>query len=303
MLRPGAPPASVGDAVPGAAGPGTENGLAAIGPGLVASASTAPPAVVSPVVPDAGIDWAALRRLTAARIGLGRAGPAIATADHLAFQAAHALARDAVHAELDLDALGADVAALGLHPVALRSACPDLAAFLSRPDLGRQLAPEAAGLLVPDPGGCDLSLLLLGGLSATAVARHAVPLLRALLPGLAGWRIGPVAVVGHGRVALGDAVAAGLGARLSVVLVGERPGLSAPDSLGAYVTWEPRVGRSDAERNCLSNIRPEGMSYAEAAGRLLWLMREARRLGVSGVALKDGSDAGVVEEGKKALLF
>ena len=259
------------------------------------------------------IDWVGLRRLTAARIGLARAGSAIATADHLAFQAAHALARDAVHAPLDLEALAEAVAALGLQPVALRSACADGTEFLTRPDLGRRLAPESLAALsrmasadaasvpaAPSAAPCDVAFVMVGGLSAVAVQRHAAPLLGAVLPRLRarGWSIGPVGLVGHGRVALGDVVGEALGARLVVVLIGERPGLSAPDSLGAYVTWGPRPGRSDAERNCLSNIRPEGMGTEAAAARLAWLMQAAGERGLTGVALKDESDVAVLGAGE-----
>jgi ethanolamine ammonia-lyase small subunit len=208
--------------------------------------------------------WDALRRLTAARIGLSRAGPGIATNDHLAFRAAHALARDAVTASLDL----------------------------ARPDLGRALAPHAAAQLAARVDGEDIVFMLAGGLSAGAVQAHAAPLLALVLPALLAQerRIGPACLVGYGRVALGDAVGAALGARLIVVLIGERPGLSAPDSMGAYLTWSPRIGRTDAERNCLSNIRPAGMDYPEAARRMLWLIQQAFGRQLTGVALKDASD-------------
>jgi ethanolamine ammonia-lyase small subunit len=236
--------------------------------------------------------WEMLRQLTAARIGLSRAGPGIATADHLGFRAAHALARDAVAASLDLAALAAAVAALGLRPLLIESGCADRATYLARPDLGRTLAPESAAQLRAAADAPDIAFLLAGGLSARAVQCHAVPLLTLVVPALlaAGWRVGPACLVGFGRVALGDAVGAALGARLVVVLIGERPGLSAPDSMGAYLTWSPLIGRSDAERNCLSNIRPAGMDFSEAAHRLLWLVREAFARQLTGVTLKDGSD-------------
>ena len=234
--------------------------------------------------------WDVLRALTMARIGLRRTGASVATTDHLAFQAAHALARDAVHGSLDLDALARDLQAVGLAPLRLECACPDQATHLLRPDLGRVLAPASAAALDTVAGECDAVFLLAGGLSAQAVARHAAPLLAHLLPGLAGWRIGPACLVERGRVALGDEVASPLGAELVVVLIGERPGLSSPDSLGAYLTWNPHAGRTDAERNCLSNIRPDGLRYDEAARRLLWLMRQARSRRLSGIGLKDESD-------------
>lgn len=237
------------------------------------------------------IDWTPLRRLTAARIGLRRAGVSVGTADHLAFRMAHALARDAVHAELDTGALAREVAGLGLVPRVLASACPDTHAFLSRPDLGRVLSLESANSLREAPTGFDVVFALVGGLSARGVAGHAVPLLAALLPRLRHWRIGPACLVGRGRVALGDEIGAALDAAIVVVLIGERPGLTAPDSLGAYLTWQPRPGRRDAERNCLSNIRPDGLPVADAAARLAWLMTQARALRLTGVALKDGSAA------------
>jgi ethanolamine ammonia-lyase small subunit len=233
-----------------------------------------------------------LRQLTAARIGLARAGPGIATCDHLGFRAAHALARDAVAAPLDVAALAEAVAAIGLRPMLIDSGCADRPTYLARPDLGRTLSPQSGERLRTQTDGADIVFLLAGGLSARAVQCHAVPLLALVLPALraSGWRVGPACLVGFGRVALGDAVGAALGARLVVVLIGERPGLSAPDSMGAYLTWSPSIGRSDAERNCLSNIRPAGMDYPEAAHRLLWLAREAFARQLTGVTLKDASD-------------
>jgi ethanolamine ammonia-lyase small subunit len=247
--------------------------------------------------------WPMLRQLTAARIGLLRAGPGIATADHLGFRAAHALARDAVAAALDVAALAAAVAALGLRPVAIDSGCADRPSFLARPDLGRTLAPDSAARLRGEAEGADIVFLLAGGLSAGAVQCHAVPLLSLVLPALraGGLRIGPACLVGFGRVALGDAVGAALGARLVVVLIGERPGLSAPDSMGAYLTWSPTVGRSDAERNCISNIRPAGLDYPAAARLLLWLTREAFARQLTGVTLKDASDAARLPDARDVL--
>jgi ethanolamine ammonia-lyase small subunit len=237
--------------------------------------------------------WDALRRATAARIGLARAGASIATRDHLAFQAAHAQARDAVASRLDVTTLRAQLGAAGCASLALQSGCADLPTFLRRPDLGRRLAPAAAALLAAEPGGVDVAFVISGGLAAAGVAANAPALLAALLPTLRhwGWSIAPVVVVELGRVAVGDEVGERLAARLVVVLVGERPGLSSPDSMGAYLTWAPRVGRSDAERNCLSNIRPAGLKLADAAYRLLWLIGAAAERQLSGVTLKDESEA------------
>lgn len=233
--------------------------------------------------------WTALRAYTPARIALGRAGAALPTGEVLRFGLAHARARDAVHGALDADALAAELTALGLAPRLVRSAVPDRATYLLRPDLGRRL--EEGCVLGRAPA--QIALAIADGLSAVAVQRHAAPLVRALI-GLAPqrWAGVPAVIALQGRVALGDEIGARLGARLIAVLIGERPGLSAPDSLGVYLTFEPRPGRTDAERNCLSNIRPQGLGYAEAARRLDWLAAAALARGVTGVALKDESETG-----------
>jgi ethanolamine ammonia-lyase small subunit len=236
--------------------------------------------------------WSHLRSLTAARIGLGRAGPGIATADHLAFRAAHALARDAVHAALDVDAVAGAMLPLGLTVLQIESRCPDQATFLTRPDLGRRLAPASAIRLRDAQPAEDIAVLVAGGLSALATGSHAAALLALLVPLLrgAGHGVGPISLAPRGRVALGDEVGEILRARLMLVLIGERPGLSSPDSLGAYLTFAPKVGRTDADRNCISNIRPQGMALAEAARRVAWLTDQALVRRVSGVTLKDDSD-------------
>ena len=236
--------------------------------------------------------FAGLRAYTAARIGLGRSGPGISTADHLAFRAAHALARDAVHASLDLDAMEAALAPLGLSVLRVESRCPDQATYLTRPDLGRRLAEPSVALLREHGPGEEIAVLVAGGLSAQATAAHAEGLLALLVPELrrSGRSVGPICVAPRGRVALGDEVGALLGARLALVLIGERPGLTSPDSLGAYVTMRPAVGRTDADRNCVSNIRPEGMALPEAARRIGWLIDQAMARGITGVTLKDDSD-------------
>jgi ethanolamine ammonia-lyase small subunit len=233
--------------------------------------------------------WARLKRHTPARIGLGRAGSGIATAAHLAFQRDHAQARDAVHEALDPAPLLAGLRERGLNAVALHSAAADRRTFLARPDLGRRLAEGARDDLDRYPRGHDLVLVIADGLSARAAQRHALPLLDAALPALRrdSWRLGPAVLVAQGRVAIGDEIGAALEAALVAVLIGERPGLTSPDSLGVYLTWAPAPGRTDAERNCLSNIRPEGMGYHAAASKLLYLLSEARRRRLTGVALKD----------------
>ncbi len=226
--------------------------------------------------------WADLRRFTPARVALGRAGNGLPTEAHLAFQAAHAAARDAVHAELDTAQLAADLAAANLSSTLVHSACPDRRTYLLRPDLGRRLAEGEADKLAPSPG---IAFVVADGLSATAAQRHAAPLLAQVLPALG--QSGPIVIARQGRVALGDEIGAALGAEAVAVLIGERPGLSTPDSLGVYLTWQPRPGRTDAERNCISNIRPEGLPIAEAAAKLLWLIGAMRQLRLTGVALKD----------------
>ena len=239
--------------------------------------------------------WADLRAHTQARLALGRAGAALPTAELLRFGLAHAQARDAVHIPLDADALAAQLQALGCATRQVHSAAPDRATYLLRPDLGRRLCDADAEALreVAAEGGAPIDLLLVvaDGLSSLAVARQAPPLVEAIRQQApAGWQLGSVVIARQARVALGDAVGALLGARLVAVLVGERPGLSSPDSLGIYLTWHPQVGRSDAERNCISNVRPEGLQPARAAARLWWLCQAARQLGLTGVGLKDRSD-------------
>ena len=241
--------------------------------------------------PIASNPWQGLRRYTDARIALGRVGASLPTHQMLAFDLAHALARDAVHAALDVPQLAADLEALGLSSVCVASEAADRATFLLRPDLGRRLHPASASLLRAAAPPADLAFVLGDGLSAVALQRHAVPLLAALLPQLEPrLRVAPPVIATQARVALGDDIAELLRARLVVVLIGERPGLSSPDSLGAYLTFAPRRGRTDAERNCVSNIRPEGLGYEDAARRLAWLVAAALDRRLTGVELKDESD-------------
>ncbi|MCE0765103.1 ethanolamine ammonia-lyase subunit EutC [Pseudonocardia kujensis] len=224
--------------------------------------------------------FAVLREATQARVALGRAGDALPTSRELAFRVAHAAARDAVHAPLDTAALRE---ALG-EALEVRSAAPDRAVYLQRPDLGRRLA---EGTALPSTSA-DLAVVLGDGLSPRALQEHGPGTLAALRERLPGWSIAPPVVARQARVALGDEIGARLGVRAVVVLIGERPGLTAADSLGAYLTWAPRPGRADSERNCVSNIRPpHGTDYAQAADTLAGLLVSARALGASGVALKD----------------
>lgn len=273
--------------------------------------------------------WAALRSLTDARIALGRSGVSLPTQPHLAFQLAHAQARDAVHLALDVPALQAALNALGTsttsttagepgtEALALHSAATDRDTYLQRPDLGRRLSATsreallarldvpaqalvALGLAAPDAPDApdqrqhDIAFVVADGLSALAIGSHAVPFLQTVLPMLRadGWSVAPLSVVSQGRVAVADEVGQLLRARVVVILIGERPGLSSPDSMGLYLTWMPRVGLSDASRNCISNVRPAGLSLDEAARKLHYLLSEARRRQISGVALKDESPAG-----------
>jgi ethanolamine ammonia-lyase small subunit len=236
--------------------------------------------------------WLALRRLTAARIGLARTGASLATAPLLALRLAHARARDAVHAPLDTAHLVHALQGLGLPVVTLASAALDRAHYLRRPDLGRRLAADAAARLAPYAGDYDVVFVVSDGLSAGAVAAHAQPLLAQVLPRLLPdrWCVAPLVVVHHGRVAVGDAIAVALNARIVAMLIGERPGLSSPDSMGAYLTSRPTPQTTDADRNCISNIRPEGLRYPDAALRLLHLLAAMRMRRLSGVRLKDSGD-------------
>lgn len=240
--------------------------------------------------------WYQLRALTPARIALGRAGGSLPTRAGLNFQLDHARARDAVHAPLDLGSAAQALRQTGMECFAVKSAAADRLRFLQRPDLGRRLDPGSRQLMERAfaPGSSlDAVFVVADGLSARAVHHHAAPLLAEVGPRLLadGWRLGPVVLAEQGRVALGDEIGALMGARMVVVMIGERPGLSSPDSLGAYLTWQPRIGRTDADRNCISNIRPEGLPYQAAGTRVHFLMSEARRCRLSGVALKDETGA------------
>jgi ethanolamine ammonia-lyase small subunit len=240
-------------------------------------------------LPEAQGKLAALRAATPARIFLPRAGLALATHANLQFQLDHAEARDAVHEPLDVEALIEALGSRGLEVLRLSSAAGDRRAYLLRPDLGRKLDDASRARLAPWTGDYDIVFVIVDGLSARAVSSNAITLLDEALPAFqqGSWRVAPVVVVEQGRVAIGDEIGEFLGAGLVAVLIGERPGLSSPDSLGVYLTFAPHVGRADAERNCLSNIRMQGMSYAEAAQRLFYLCGEARRRKLTGVELKD----------------
>lgn len=259
-----------------------------LGPGSVDPGRVDPGGVDPGGAPD---PWQALRSATRARVALGRAGDSLGTTETLALRLAHAAARDAVHVPVDTAALAA---ALGERPhLVVHSAAPDRHTYLQRPDLGRRLDDAGRAALGAAGSGFDLVVVVADGLSSRAVQEHAVLLIEALDERLdEGWNVGPVVLAEQARVALGDEIGALLDAELVLVLVGERPGLSAADSLGAYLTYRPRVGCPDSARNCLSNIRPpDGQDYPTAARTLALLMAEARRRELTGVDLKDDFDA------------
>ncbi|WP_397459649.1 ethanolamine ammonia-lyase subunit EutC [Pseudomonas asplenii] len=245
--------------------------------------------------------WLQLRRLTPARIALGRTGTSLPTRAQLDFQFAHAQARDAVHLPFDHAGLASQLAERGRDTLLLHSAADDRHSYLQRPDLGRKLNEASAQRLreyaQAHPGGVDLAIVVADGLSALAVHRHTTPFLARLEEQIEaeGWSRSPVILVEQGRVAVADEIGELLGAKMVVILIGERPGLSSPDSLGLYFTYNPRVGLTDAYRNCISNVRLEGMSYGLAAHKLLYLMKEACRRQLSGVNLKDEAQVQTLE--------
>lgn len=235
--------------------------------------------------------WSRLRALTPARVRLQRTGDAPSLRSVLDFQLAHAHARDAIHDGIDVEAIRADLG--DIPSVAVASRAVDRPAYLKRPDLGRLLDEDSAARIErTEP---DVAFVIADGLSATGVQKNAVAVLKAVLPLVEGWRVGPVVVATQARVGLGDDIGGRMGARLCAVLIGERPGLSVSDSLGIYVTYGPRAGRTDAERNCISNIHGHGgLDPARAAEKLAWLLHRAMERGLSGVKLKDSSDDGAI---------
>lgn len=276
-----------------------KNGHHAGGPdtSCAADASPAVRQTVSTLSPFVEADpWAGLKSFTRARIALGRAGSSIPTAEVLNFGYAHAAARDAVHIPLDTAALEQQLGQAGFDTLQLQSAAPDRHTYLLRPDLGRKLAEDSASMLAAHPlKDFDLLLLVGDGLSSLAVKNHALPLLEEIRRiATPAWNIAPIVIATQARVALSDEVGFLLRARVVLMLIGERPGLSSPDSLGLYLTYQPRPGRQDSERNCISNVRPEGLNYAAAAAKAVWLVREAFATGLSGIALKDQSDIATI---------
>lgn len=236
--------------------------------------------------------WTGLRGLTAARIGLERSGASLSTAPLLEFRLAHARARDAVHEPLDVPLLLEDLGHAVGETLAIRSAAETREQYLMRPDLGRRLSSDSAAELARHSAAYDLVLAIADGLSARAIQMHAPPVIAGVLSNLrcAEWRIAPLVVVRHGRVAICDEIAQAFGANCVVALIGERPGLSAPDSMGAYLTWLPSDHTTNADRNCISNIRPDGIDYVEAANKIAQLISAMRTWGMSGIQLKDHSN-------------
>ncbi|NVK55076.1 MAG: ethanolamine ammonia-lyase subunit EutC [Alteromonadaceae bacterium] len=251
--------------------------------------------------------WQQLRQFTAARIGLGRAGTSLPTSELLRFQLAHAQAIDAVHASLDSTQLIDDLQVLTymnepLNILSVQSEATERLIYLQRPDLGRNLSEASAYQLQQyrSDSPVDVAIVVADGLSATAVHKQVPPFLSALLARLTrankAWQLAPLCIAQQGRVAIGDDIAEQLNAQMVVVLIGERPGLSSPDSLGIYLTWAPKRGFDDAKRNCISNVRHAGLTPDKAAHRCAYLMENARNKQISGVALKDRSDDAITDK-------
>ncbi|MGB4811586.1 MAG: ethanolamine ammonia-lyase subunit EutC [Methylophilaceae bacterium] len=247
--------------------------------------------------------WQQLKTYTRARIALGRVGTSLPTSEILDFGLAHAMARDAVHLALDVDALSVQLEKLGISTIQVNSKAENRPTYLLRPDLGRQLSVKSAeDLRTMRPSKPITILIVVGdGLSSLAVERHVLPLLAEIQQQMpSDWAISPLVIASQARVAIADEIGEMMGASMTAMLIGERPGLSSPDSLGIYLTYQPKVGLNDANRNCISNVRPEGLSYEMAAKKMLWLIKEAMRIKASGVSLKDESD--VTEISQQAVL-
>lgn len=251
--------------------------------------------------------WASLKYYTDARIGLGRAGVSLPTTPLLDFQLAHAQAQDAVHTPLNTEQLITELAPLAtrfkLEPtLQLHSQVTNRAMYLQRPDLGRRLNEDSVSRLNAHTSNVsvatDLSIVVVDGLSSRAITENTLPFLTALLTTLQedqqSWKIAPLCIVEQGRVAIGDEVGQLINARAVLVLIGERPGLSSPDSLGLYLTWSPRVGLTDVSRNCISNVRLAGLSYQDAVRKTLYLLKESRQRQLSGVDLKERSEDSLI---------
>jgi ethanolamine ammonia-lyase small subunit len=233
--------------------------------------------------------WVSLNKFTTARIALGRTGVSIPLRENLSFRMAHAFARDAVYTTMDTAELAAALTGLSFPFLLLKSRAIDRGQYLQRPDLGRRLDDHSLSILSENAGPFDVCINVADGLSANAINHHATPLLTLLLPRLlaAGLTVAPICIIEQGRVAISDETGSALSAKISIILIGERPGLSSPDSLGVYLTYHPEVGNTDHQRNCISNIGPNGLSYQAAAVKIHFLVTESLRLQLSGVSLKD----------------
>lgn len=252
--------------------------------------------------------WQQLKSFTRARIAIGRVGSSLPTSEVLNFGLSHAMARDAVHLALDIDTLEADIRKHDFSTIRVKSMAADRATYLLRPDMGRRLHEQSLLQLQnlqhnhPNAKPIDFLIVVGDGLSSLAVARHAAPLLKEIKnacvndASLKTWPASRVVIASQARVAIGDEIGQALNAKIVAMLIGERPGLSSPDSLGIYLTYHPQLGLSDADRNCISNVRPEGLTYQAAAKKLIWLAKEAMRLKVTGIALKDESDVQVISQ-------
>jgi ethanolamine ammonia-lyase small subunit len=234
-------------------------------------------------------NWEALREFTDARIALGRAGSSIPIQKELEFKLAHAHARDAVYSNMDIESLINGLQRFDVPILTLKSLVSTRQVYLQRPDLGRLLDKESEKKVGEFSSPNDLALIIADGLSATAINNNLLALLGILLPGLhsAGLKPGPVSIVKQGRVAIGDPVAYGLQSKIALMLIGERPGLSAADSIGAYITYDPKPGLTDESRNCVSNIRPRGLSFEKASAKIIYIIMEAMKRKLSGTSLKD----------------
>lgn len=243
--------------------------------------------------------WQKLRSLTSARIGLSKAGGSLTTKAMLAFRKDHALARDAVWAELDVESLSENLKSLGLNVQTLSSQANSRETYIKQPELGRSLSQKSAwelGRVKKEK--FDLSISIADGLSALAIERHAVNFLKEFLPLISQFSIAPISIIKQGRVAISDEIGERLKAKLSIILIGERPGLTSPDSLGIYLTYQPKAGNTDEKRNCISNIRNGGLSYEFAANKLAFLVTESMRRKLSGVDLKDTFDHKQIDNGR-----
>jgi len=231
--------------------------------------------------------WRSLRGLTSARIALGRTGQSIPLKESLHFRLTHAHARDAVYSSLDTNAIDLSLRKFNLSIIHLHSQVSSREEYLQRPDLGRRLKDQS--MLIGNNTEHDLSIIIADGLSAKAIHDHILLLLDKLIPSLAHLKLSPITIVEQGRVAISDEIGSLLKSKLSLILIGERPGLSSPNSLGAYLTYSPTIGLTDESRNCVSNIRPEGLSYLEAAQKISYLIQQSLTRKISGVSLKDES--------------